>query len=129
MYFYQNCKSVYNFWCLLPSRPSNHMVLDNSHNSKFCITRWQNGNHRFAISTMYFYQNCMSVYNLWYLLPPRPSNHKVLDNTQVTQASTLRDCNEQICLLRSPPCIKLFSQSNPSAGIQADGISSKSTNH
>src|SRR5437773_5429318 len=84
MYFYQNCRSVYNFWCLLPFRPSNHMALDNSHNSKFCITRCQSPNLEIAISTMYFYQNCKSVYNFWCLLPSRPSTHMALDNTQVT---------------------------------------------
>src|SRR5437773_6939545 len=105
MYFYQNCRSVYNFWCLLPSTPSSHKALDNSHNSKFCITRYQTADLRFGISTMYFYQNCRSVYNFWCLLPSRPSNHMALDNTQDTQASTLRDGNRQICSLPSPPCI------------------------
>src|SRR5437773_7260741 len=134
MYFYQNCRSVYNFWCLLPSTPSSHKALDNSHNSKFCITRYQTADLRFGISTMYFYQNCRSVYNFWCLLPSTPSshmalestedrirssgsvqmiptlpfrlsNHMALDNTQVTQASTLRDRKPHICGLRSPPCI------------------------
>ena len=60
------------------------------------------------ISTMYFYQNCWSVYNFWCLLPSRLSNHMALDNTQADSISlnfALRDRKTGITVLRSPPCI------------------------
>ena len=77
------------------------MALDNTQESKLCIRTSASSYLRRQISTIYFYQNCRSVYNIWYLLPPRTSNHMALDNTQVTQASTLRDRNDQIFALRS----------------------------